>query len=119
MNDILTENDIDKLIELFYQKINSDAVLGKFFAHTDWEHHLPIMKNFWYFIILDKPGFKGNIYDAHRNKQIKSIHFDIWLDNFCEIVNQNYKGTNANKAISKAKELSILFSWKLKETEGE
>jgi hemoglobin len=76
------------------------------------------MKEFWYFILLDKPGFKGNIYDSHSNRNIKSPHFDIWLNLFCETVNQNFYGTIATKAIEKAKELSILFSWKLEQAEG-
>lgn len=118
MKDILTEADIDFLVEQFYKKVTANSEIGHFFENTNWEHHLPIMKSFWYFIILDKPGFKGNIFDAHRNKHIKPIHFDSWLHQFIETINQNYLGPNAEKAIDKARELSALFSWKLSETEG-
>jgi hemoglobin len=118
MRDITTTQDIDLLVENFYTKVKKDTTLNAFFSNTDWEHHLPRMKEFWYFILLDKPGFKGNIYDSHSNRNIKSPHFDIWLNLFCETVNQSFQGTIATKAIDKAKELSMLFSWKLEQTEG-
>ncbi|MFZ4796260.1 MAG: group III truncated hemoglobin [Bacteroidia bacterium] len=118
MNDIISETAIDFLVEEFYTKIQKNEVLAPFFINTNWEHHLPRMKQFWCFILLDKPGFKGNIYDAHSNKQIKSPHFDVWLQLFCETVNENFEGAIAAKAIEKAKELSMLFSWKLEELEG-
>jgi hemoglobin len=118
MNDIASETDIDFLVETFYNKLKKNEKLAPFFIHTNWEHHLPRMKQFWHFIILDKPGFKGNIYDAHSNKQIKSPHFDVWLQLFCDTVNENFKGINSTKATEKARELSMLFSWKLEETEG-
>jgi hemoglobin len=118
MNDISSETDIDFLVETFYNKLQKNEVLAPFFIYTIWEHHLLRMKQFWYFILLDKPGFKGNIYDAHSNKQIKSPHFDVWLQLFCETINENFEGAIAAKATNKAKELSMLFSWKLEETEG-
>jgi hemoglobin len=119
MNDIETENDIDLLVEKFYAKIQLNENLAPFFVNTNWELHLPRMKAFWYFILLDKPGFKGNIYDSHVNRNIKTAHFEHWVELFIETVNDNFKGENAIKAVEKAKELSILFSWKLTETEGD
>lgn len=115
MKDIITEADIDLLVENFYSKINSHEVLSPFFKHTNWEHHLPRMKQFWYFILLDKPGFKGNIFDAHTNRNIKAEHFTIWVELFCTTVNQYFNGEVATKAINKANELALLFSWKLTE----
>ena len=118
MQDIKSENDIDFLVESFYVKIQKNEILAPFFLLTNWEHHMPRMKQFWYFILLDKAGFKGNIFDSHSNKKIKPAHFDIWLSLFCETVNENFKGIIATRAIDKAKELAVLFSWKLTETEG-
>lgn len=118
MDDILSENDVDFLVEIFYKKIQENEQMAPFFKHTNWEHHLPKMKHFWNFILFDKPGFRGNIYDAHVNRQIKSPHFDTWLQLFCETVNENFIGVNATTAMDKAKELSMLFSWKLEEMEG-
>jgi hemoglobin len=118
MNDITTETDVDFLVDQFYEKVNKNEILAPFFIHTNWEHHLPQTRAFWYFILLDKPGFKGNIFDAHTKRHIKPLHFDIWVQLFCEAVNENFAGTIAEKAIAKAKELSMLFSWKLTQTEG-
>lgn len=119
MNDIVNELDVNLLVDKFYEKVNKNEVLAPFFIHTNWEHHLPQTQNFWYFILLDKPGFKGNIFDAHTKRNIKPLHFEVWVQLFCEAVNDNFEGPIAEKAINKAKELATLFSWKLTQTEGE
>lgn len=116
--DLNTETQIDILIEKFYAKVSVHEILGPFFKETNWEYHVPRIRAFWYFILLDKPGFKGNIYDAHVNRQIKKVHFDIWVQIFCDVIDEHYQGEVAEKAKSKAKELALLFSWKLTEKDG-
>ena len=51
-NDILTREDIKLLVDRFYDKVQSDPLLGPVFSHVDWPHHLPIMYNFWSSMLL-------------------------------------------------------------------
>jgi hemoglobin len=41
--DILQREDVKIMVDEFYDKVKSDALLGPDFSHVDWPHHLPIM----------------------------------------------------------------------------
>jgi len=34
---------------------------------------------FWNFILLDKAGYTGNVFDKHADLKFNEIHFDHWL----------------------------------------
>ena len=48
--DIEGRADIEILIDAFYTKVKKDEVIGHFFTEVvqlSWEHHIPVMYNFW------------------------------------------------------------------------
>ena len=54
--DITTRNDLDILVELFYDKLLSDDLLQELFQQTVSDHlaaHLKIIADFWDSILLD------------------------------------------------------------------
>ena len=54
--DIQSRADIELLINTFYDKVKNDDVIGYIFnnvVNVNWEHHLPIMYNFWEFSLLE------------------------------------------------------------------
>jgi hemoglobin len=56
--DITTPDDIRTLIDAFYEKVQSDDLIGYIFndvANVDWSHHLPVMYAFWEFLLLGTP----------------------------------------------------------------
>ncbi len=118
LHDIETENDIELLINSFYNKVQKSEVLAPFFLHVNWQHHLPRMIHFWSFVLLGTQGFTGNVFDAHTKKHIKETHFTAWLALFNTTVDELFEGKNANLAKQKANELGMIFSWKLKELEA-
>ncbi len=44
--DIESREDIELLVNQFYNKVNQDTLLAPVFSHVDWPNHLPIMYNF-------------------------------------------------------------------------
>ena len=53
--DIQTREDIRRLVDAFYEKINRDELLGPIFnqvAKVDWAAHLPTMYRFWESMLL-------------------------------------------------------------------
>jgi hemoglobin len=117
--DIETEADVEILVNAFYDRIQKYTLLAPFFTHTNWEHHLPRMISFWNFLLIGKTGFSGNVFDAHVQRHIKEEHFTAWLSLFEQSVDELYEGKTATLAKQKATELGMIFSWKLKEIEGE
>ncbi len=118
--DISTPADIRALIDSFYQKVQSDEVIGFIFndvAHVNWAHHLPIMYAFWEFLLLGTPdAYRGNPiqkhFDLHQKIPLKSEYFDRWLSLFQATVDELFEGPKAVDA--KFRAFSISETWKPK-----
>ena len=63
--DIHTEQQVEFLVKTFYGRVLKDELLAPHFKNIDFEHHFPRMVDFWCFILLDKEGYKGNVFDRH------------------------------------------------------
>jgi hemoglobin len=118
--DIKTTEDIQFLIESFYQKATKDAEIGFFFteiAKTDFDHHLPIMVSFWAFLLLNKEGFQGNMMRAHINLHQKfpltEAHFNRWLEIWNTNIDAHFKGEKAEDAKQRAYTIGLTMRYKL------
>ena len=118
--DISHSEDIRKLINTFYDKVQADDQLGYIFnevAQVDWEKHLPVMYDFWEFLLLDKSdAYKGNPiqkhFDLHAKHPLKAAHFDRWLALFQSTVDELFEGPAAENA--KFRAFAISETWKPK-----
>lgn len=78
----ITEERISDLVEGFYEKIRSDALLGPIFNEkiTNWPPHLARMKDFWTSIAIESGRFHGNPMIKHLAiPDIERSHFNHWL----------------------------------------
>ncbi len=118
MKDINTSEDVELLVKTFYKKVVLDELLAPHFAGINFEAHFPRMIAFWEFILLDKEGFKGNVFDKHAEAnthlKIDETHFKQWLFYFHETVNQLFEGEKAIFAKQRADLLGFTFQSKLK-----
>jgi hemoglobin len=87
----LTPEHIKNLVTHFYQKIQCDKVLGPIFngiAQVDWDHHIPLLCQFWNSIMLKTNEYHGNAYRKHvilgEKTQLTEAHFARWLAIFQE-----------------------------------
>jgi hemoglobin len=118
--DISTSADIRILIDTFYEKVQTDVVIGFIFneiAHVNWAHHLPIMYAFWEFLLLDTPdAYRGNPIqkhlDLHQKIPLKAEYFDRWLSLFQTTVDELFEGPMAENA--KFRAFAISETWKPK-----
>ncbi len=113
MTDIKTYEDIEILVQKFYRKLLDDPITQGKFTHLDIEQHLPKIADFWAFILIDKPGYKGSVYDKHVPLNLEKIHFEKWISYWEETVNELYAGPKAELACQKAQLLSYTFQSKL------
>ncbi len=113
MEDIGSREDVKLLVDSFYKKATGDELLGPVFAHVDWQHHLPIMYNFWSSILLGDQSYRGNPLLKHMPLEINSSHFDRWLHLFSETVDEHFKGTCAEEAKNRASNVANLFQHKM------
>lgn len=76
---------IDSLVETFYGRIRTDALLGPIFAEriADWPPHLARMKAFWRSILHLSGEFSGNPMAKHMAiPGLGEEHFARWLELF-------------------------------------
>ena len=122
-HDIQSREDIIKLVETFYSSVLKDKVISHFFtevADISWEHHMPIMYNFWESVLLDNPVYKGNPMTKHialdGKSRIDDIHFDRWEELFCATLDDLYTGEKVELAKKRAGELKALMKFKVQQS---
>ena len=115
--------DIELLIRLFYKKILADDLLAPFFTQTDFEHHIPVMVNFWENALFYTGGYMGNPMESHKKMHIlfsfSNEHFDRWLTIFNSSVDELFKGVNAMMIKHKAFSIATVMKLKLLEKKQE
>jgi hemoglobin len=112
--DIQTRQDIETLMQTFYNKLLQDPFMSLHFANTDFSHHLPRIVGFWAFVLFDEQMPIGNVFDAHRHLKIDERHFERWINTFCETVDELFTGKITEKAKLNAQTIGHTFQWKMK-----
>jgi hemoglobin len=105
--DINTRKDLEKLISLFYDKLLADTEIGHFFVKLNLSTHLPLVVDFWAFIVLNEPGYKRNMMEAHAPLNLKQSDFDRWYALFSESIDENFQGEKATLMKTRAQ----LIGW--------
>ena len=77
----LTEADLVRLVDRFYDKVQRDPELGPVFnpAVHDWDEHKATLVDFWSSVALKTGRYRGNPMAMHRPHPIDAAHFDHWL----------------------------------------
>src|SRR4051794_33910934 len=93
--DIETRADIDLFLRSFYEKVKTDKTIGIIFTKIipmDWEHHIPLITDFWETILLDHPVYKNNAMEVHYNINkifpLQKKHFNAWLKIFNDTLDE-------------------------------
>lgn len=79
---------IDRVVEAFYARVQTDALIGPIFADRleDWGPHLSQMKRFWSSVVLSSGVYQGRPMPKHLPLPIDARHFDRWLALFQDTV---------------------------------
>ncbi len=78
---MLVREDIVRLVDAFYDKVQADPVLGPVFnpAVHDWPEHKETLVKFWSSVALGTREYRGNPMAMHRMHPIEDGHFGHWL----------------------------------------
>lgn len=120
MKKLETREDIELLVNQFYDKVRSDETIGFFFndvAKVDWSLHLPKMYAFWETLLFGQISYKGNPMAVHfpLNAQIpmEKKHFEHWIKLWTQTIEENFTGEMAETAIYKATNIANLMGYKM------
>lgn len=114
--DMATRQDIESLVNTFYEKVNTDPLLAPIFnqvAQVHWESHLPTMYDFWASMLLGDMSYQGNPFRKHIPLPIDQTHFTQWLLLFHNTVDELFLGPTAEEAKKRATGIAALFAHKL------
>ena len=114
--DILNREDIALLIRSFYEKVKRNEKIGYIFndvAKVDWEHHLPIMYDFWENVLFQTGTYSRNAIGVHKQlNQLTPLnreHFSEWLMLWKETVDELYSGSNAELIKQRATSIATVM----------
>ncbi|MDY3345592.1 group III truncated hemoglobin [Riemerella anatipestifer] len=120
MKALENRQDIETLVNRFYDKVGKDATIGFFFnevAKVNWDEHLPKMYAFWETLLFSKVSYKGNPMGAHFPINdlvpMEKHHFEHWLKLWTETIDELYEGSMAETAKYKAANIANLMAYKM------
>lgn len=100
--DITNREDLLLLMQEFYKKLLSDETISYLFtdiAKINLEHHLPVLVDFWDSVLFQSNTYQKNAMQPHltlhQKSPLKKNHFDTWLRNFENTVDELFLGDNA------------------------
>ncbi len=119
-HDIRTRQDIELLVNTFYEKVKSDSVIGYIFndvRKVNWDAHLPVMYQFWDNAIFYSGGYYGNPLKMHQSLhssvQLKAEHFERWTNLFIQTVDELFAGEKAEVAKQRAISIATVMELKI------
>jgi len=120
LKDIECSADIEVLVNSFYDKIKTNAILGYIFsdiAKVNWETHLPGMYAFWGSILLNEHSFSGNPMQKHlelsKLTKLTDREFSEWISLFTQTVDGLYAGEKAEEAKLRATNIAHIMLSKI------
>lgn len=112
--DIQTERDIRLIVDAFYEGIERDPRLGRFFEGLDMPAHLPRMYAFWSSVVFHTGTYRGRPFDAHlRLEGLTADHFTHWVERFHATVDAHFHGSRSDTMKTKATQIATVFQVKL------
>lgn len=113
MQDIESEEDISEWMEKFYRKLLTDPVTAPKFEGLDLKAHMPKLTAFWAFVLLDKEGYRTNVFEKHQHLHLEKQHFEVWLRHFFRTTDEMFKGPRAEMAKERVKLIASTFLHKI------
>ena len=114
--DILSLTDIKMLVDIFYERIRANDLLGPIFnsiLNDRWSSHLQKMYRFWQTVLLQEHTYTGSPFVPHAKLPIDQLHFDTWLTIWNDTINDLFEGEKAEEAKWRGDKMAEMFLYKI------
>ena len=118
--DIQNGQDLNRLVEAFYQKVLIDAEIGYIFTQVmqlDFAVHLPKIASFWESVLFGSGDYSGNPMrkhiELHRKEKLTAAHFTRWLDLWILTTDALFAGAKAEECKAKARNIADMMQFKI------
>ena len=106
----ITQDQISRLVDRFYDRVFADARLGPIFLEhigEDRSAHMRTMKQFWSSVLLKTRSYSGQPVPVHvKLSEVRREDFPIWLGYFRETANEIFGPEPASIVIASAERVS-------------
>lgn len=110
--DIETIEDIQLLVNTFYDKVKRNPLIGPIFIQViqnRWPEHLEKMYRFWQTVLLDEHTYSGSPFKPHAAMPLEQQHFEAWLSLWHETINSYFSGARADEAKWRGGKMAEMF----------
>ncbi len=118
--DIENRADLERLLDVFYNKVFKDDLISHFFTEVvplNLETHIPVIADFWESVLLDGRGYRKNVLEIHlsisEKSKIDKDHLDRWVKIFSETVDELFEGVKASLAKQRAVSIATMMNIKM------
>lgn len=114
--DISTLEDIQLLVNTFYQQVQVDPLIGPIFhgvIKDRWPQHLEKMHRFWQTVLLEEHTYFGSPFPPHAQLPVEQKHFDAWLALWHGTVDRLFAGEKAEEAKWRGSKMALMFLSKI------
>lgn len=112
--DLNTPGAVAHLVDAFYDGIEADPWLGRFFEDVDMKAHRPRLVAFWNAVVFQSGTYRGQPIAVHaRLDGLTPYHFARWLDRFRATVDARFRGPHAERAKARAEQIAGVMQVKL------
>lgn len=114
--EILHLDDIKQLVDTFYNKVQTNALIGPVFnerIQDRWPQHLEKMYSFWQTVLLEEYTYFSRPFPPHAQLPVEREHFETWLNLFNETVDELFTGDKATEAKWRANKMAEMFQVKI------
>jgi hemoglobin len=121
MKEIDTFEDIQLLVDTFYDRIREDELLGEIFNNAiqdRWPEHLEKMYRFWQTVLLKDHTYHGSPFVPHANLPIRSQHFERWKEIFNTTLDEYFVGETVEEAKWRSSQMAQMFLSKIEYYQG-
>lgn len=122
-DDLKGRNDIACVVNNFYDKVRKDDLIAFFFSEVvpvNWEHHLPVMYDFWEQVVFGTGPYHGNPMHVHvhihSKSEMKTEHFERWVSLFTSTVDEHFSGENAERMKQRAISIATVMQIKISQS---
>jgi hemoglobin len=120
MKDLQNRQDIEQVLEMFYNQVLKDYLIGHFFTSVvklDLQKHIPIISDFWEAVIFNTQGYRKNVMEVHQHihllQKIEKVHLDRWVQIFTQTIDSQFEGEKASLMKHRASSIATLMDIKL------
>ncbi|MEX2583608.1 MAG: group III truncated hemoglobin [Gemmatimonadota bacterium] len=89
----IRDEDLVEFLRAFYEKLDEDPLLRRYFVDLEMDEHIPRIAAFWSTLVFRTRRYSDNAFAPHeRLEGLTSEHFERWVGTLEALLDERYSG---------------------------